>query len=83
MSSCTRARKINFPERDFHDISTDVHINHSVILTPCGNETGPRAFGFNSGLESKRFLSWATLLRTILPWDIGRRAIAHSAVAQK
>ncbi len=31
MSSRTRAPKINFPACDFHHISTDVHINHSVI----------------------------------------------------
>jgi hypothetical protein len=29
---------MNFPASDFHDISTDVHINHSVILARRGGE---------------------------------------------
>jgi hypothetical protein len=32
MSSHTWASKIKLPFSDFHHISTDVHINHSVIL---------------------------------------------------
>jgi hypothetical protein len=32
MPSQTWCVKMNFPASDFQDISTDVHINHSVIL---------------------------------------------------
>jgi len=71
MPSRTRALKINFPERGFYHISTDVHINHSVILAPCGERNRSAGVRFSSWLESKRFLG------------VGQAASHHPAVGHR